>query len=213
MGGCGISGWVETHSVPQPAGALRHHEQNAALGSMAGMIYESKLHAPLRWQCGCGWSGFISHCHQLVLLRSFAESFPILFWFETTPYLFCSVLHFGSGSAFTVSSVCPSPDLLWNKWSESLQKDGGQRSQCKALKFPVMYVAAYLFILTGVWLESWWSEMLICYTGGWAAAFQHRSIAATAEGGRRPASACGGFVLQDSVPLLWEMLVSFFPMA
>lgn len=36
---------------------------------------------------------------------------------------------------------------------------------------------------------------------------------ATAEGGRRPASACGGFVLQDSVPLLWEMLVSFFPMA
>jgi len=48
MGGCGISGWVETHSVPQPAGALRHHEQNAALGSMAGMIYESKLHAPLR---------------------------------------------------------------------------------------------------------------------------------------------------------------------
>lgn len=80
------------------------------------------------------------------------ESVPILFWFQTTPDLFCSPhwlqfwLYLQCLTLQSLIEADSSPGSLWDYWSEPLQRDNTKKNpSVKALSFQ-SYIHDYCFL-------------------------------------------------------------------
>lgn len=147
------------------------------------------------------------------------ESVPILFWLETSPHPFCSVLWLQFWLWRVSLYICLLKLCLILVCCETsdvnpCKEIKGGRSQCKAFKLPELCMWLFIYLLNnllGMYLERWWSELLIYFKGGQAATFEHEHVVAghrRSRDGRKLPDDCGGalsFVLQDSVaPPFWE---------
>ena len=192
------------------------------------MSFKSELHAALSWQCWCAQDDFISHCHQLAQLHSFAESlFPYCSDLKPLQICFVQPSDCGSGSTFSVllyvyllklilvlvhyetSEVNPCKEMRAERLSVKAWS-----FQCYVCDYWLLLKVTYLGCVCrdhdlNCWSVRWEGELLLSNsTMSWLATTEPgmgRSQRVIAEG--------VGLCYRILCPLLGGLLASFLPLA